>query len=80
MGAAEKLDTTIPFWPAAMGWDMALAYTRVAETQMQEWHRTGAVRFRNRGANGARIALRADLDRALEALFGGARDDGVAEF
>lgn len=80
MGAAEKLDGTIPFWPAAMGWDMALAYTRVAESQMQEWHRSGVVRFRNRGPNGAKIALRSDLDQALETLFGGARDDGALEF
>ena len=64
--ALEKL----PHWPAAMSRDLALAYTGVAEAQMREWESRGMVRFQSRGPRGALIAPRADLDAALEHLFG----------
>lgn len=64
--ALEKL----PHWPAAMSRDLALAYTGVAEAQMREWESRGMVRFQARGPRGASIAPRADLDAALEHLFG----------
>jgi hypothetical protein len=60
----------LPDWPAGMNRDVALAYTGVAEAQMREWESRGIVRFRQRGPRGAAIAPRADLDAALEQLFG----------
>jgi hypothetical protein len=66
--AMEKL----PHWPAAMNRDLALAYTGVADAQMREWESRGQVRFRLRGPHGAAIAPRADLDAALDTLFGSA--------
>lgn len=68
MGAAEKQPGLMPFWPAAMPREMALAYTQVSAAQMDEWEQSGKVRFSARGARGARIALRADLDAALLSL------------
>jgi hypothetical protein len=73
MGALEKL----PNWPAAMNRGLALAYTGVAETQMKEWERRGAVRFVHRGPRGQAIVPRADLDAALASLFGAAGGDGI---
>lgn len=75
MGAAEKLDGTIPFWPAAMTRDMALAYTSVSEAQMRQWETEGTVRFRARGRNGSKITERAQLDEAIRRLFGDVTDD-----
>ncbi|KTF68647.1 hypothetical protein ACNFJ7_02015 [Sphingomonas sp. HT-1] len=75
MGAAEKLDGTIPFWPAAMTRAMALAYTSVSETQMRQWEREGTVRFRARGPNGSMITERAQLDDAIRKLFGDVAED-----
>ncbi len=79
MGAAEKHEGPLPFWPAAMTRPMALAYTNVAEKQLVEWERAGLVRFRPRGPRGAMIAPRADLDAALAALFDAAitADDDI---
>ena len=75
MGAAEKLDGTIPFWPAAMTRAMSLAYTSVSEAQMRQWEREGTVRFRARGPNGSMITERAQLDEALRKLFGDVAED-----
>ncbi|WP_267395524.1 MULTISPECIES: hypothetical protein [unclassified Sphingomonas] len=71
----------LPDWPAGMNRDLALAYTGVSEGQLREWERRGLVRFRQRGPRGAAIVARADLDSALEALFGAAAGaDDVIEF
>lgn len=75
MGAAEKLDGPLPFWPAAMTREMALAYTSVSEAQMRQWERDGTVRFRPRGRNGSMITERAQLDEAIRRLFGEVADD-----
>ncbi len=72
--ALEKL----PDWPAGMNREWALAYTGVAEAQLKEWERTGRVRFRSRGPNGQRIALRSDLDDALRSLVEVEDTDGTA--
>ena len=69
MGAAEKRDAMMPFWPAAMGREMALSYTGVGETQLREWERRGLIRFRPRGPRGAMITERTQLDEALRDLF-----------
>lgn len=58
-----------PDWPAAMSRDLALAYTGVAEVQLRAWERGGKVNFRARGPRGAMLALRSDLDTALNELF-----------
>ena len=60
----------LPAWPAAMTEPEALSYTRVSKSQLDEWKVRGLVRFRLRGANGAAIAPKADLDAALASLFG----------
>lgn len=75
---AEKF----PTWPAAMNKEWALAYTGVSAMQLNEWMRTGKVKFRARGPHGALLALKTDLDQALMSLFGGAGhdDDGEALF
>lgn len=70
----------LPDWPAALNRSEALAYTRVSETQMRAWEDAGAVCFRTRGARGEGIVLRAQLDGALAALFGGANDDSGPRF
>lgn len=70
MGAAEKHDGPLPFWPIAMTRELALTYTQVSRAQLDEWERRGTVRFRPRGANGAMITERAQLDEALHQLFG----------
>lgn len=70
----------LPDWPAAMTRPEALSYTRMAEAQLREWERRGLVRFRHKGANGAAVALRADLDAALRTLFESAADDEPIEF
>ena len=75
MGAAEKLDGPLPFWPAAMPREMALAYTSVSEAQMRQWERAGIVRFRARGRNGAMITERVQLDEAVRQLFAEVSDD-----
>lgn len=71
----------LPDWPAAMPRDVALAYTGVAATQMDEWVRRGLVRFTPRGPRGQLIAPKLDLDAALLSLFdGGTAADGPIEF
>jgi len=77
MSAAEKREAPMPFWPEAMGREMALAYTQVSEGQMREWERKGTVRFFPGGRNGQRIALREELKKAVEGLAStsGASDD-----
>lgn len=75
MGAAERHDAALPFWPAAMTRSMALAYTSVSDAQMTAWERSGAVRFCARGPNGAKITERAQLDDAVRAMFGDVADD-----
>ncbi len=75
MGAAEKLDGPLPFWPAAMTRAMSLTYTSVSESQMRQWEREGIVRFRARGPNGSMITERAQLDEALRRLFGEVAED-----
>ncbi|WBO23982.1 hypothetical protein [Sphingomonas abietis] len=72
MGAAEKRDASMPFWPEAMGRKMALSYTQVSEGQMDEWEASGTVRFFRGGRNGQRLALREELKKAVEALRGSA--------
>lgn len=59
----------LPDWPAAMNRAAALAYSGVAETQLNEWARRGLVRFQPRGPNGQMLCRRVDLDAALEQLF-----------
>ncbi len=59
----------LPDWPAALTRDQALAYSGVAETQLREWVKRGAVRFQPRGPKGAMLCLRADLDKALTEMF-----------
>ncbi|WBQ17514.1 hypothetical protein [Sphingobium yanoikuyae] len=71
--ALEKL----PDWPAGMNREMALAYTGVSGDQLDEWRRTGVVRFRPRGPRGQMLALRADLDAALAILFGTESRGGI---
>lgn len=72
--ALEKL----PHWPAGMNRELALAYTGVSVEQMREWERAGKVRFRPRGPRGQMLALRSDLDSALDELFG--TGGGAIEF
>lgn len=69
MSAAEKLTAPLPFWPAAMSREMALAYTGVGAEQMRAWEKRGLVHFRPRGPRGAMIAQRSELDLALDDLF-----------
>lgn len=75
MSAAERHDAPMPFWPAAMSRPLALAYTGVSEKQMREWERSGQVRFRAVGPNGAKIAPREQLEDALRRLFTGPAED-----
>lgn len=75
MSAAEKHDSPLPFWPAAMTMEMALAYTQVSRSQLEQWKRSGVVRFRARGPNGAMITERVQLDLALHGLFAAAAED-----
>ncbi len=74
MGAAEKHPGPIPFWPAGMSWDMALAYTGVGEAQMRDWQKRGLVRFRARGPKGGLVTSRDQLDEALRQLFAAGAD------
>lgn len=74
--APEKL----PHWPAAMSRELALAYTGVADAQMREWESRGLVRFAARGPRGALIAPRADLDAAIDLLFGAGGVSDPIEF
>lgn len=69
--ALEKL----PDWPAALTREEALAYTRVGEAQLKAWERARKVHFRTRGAKGAAIALRTELEAALADLFVGNSGD-----
>ena len=69
--ALEKL----PSWPAALTREEALAYTRVGEAQLRAWERARKVHFRTRGARGAAIVLRAELEAALADLFAGGGND-----
>jgi len=75
MGAAEKHNDHLPFWPAAMSRPLALAFTGVSEAQMREWERTRVVRFVARGPNGAKITERCQLEEALRQLFGDLSSD-----
>jgi hypothetical protein len=67
----------LPDWPAGMNREMALAYTGVSGEQLDEWRRTGVVRFRPRGPRGQMLALRTDLDAALAILFGTESRGGI---
>ncbi|WP_242186541.1 hypothetical protein [Sphingomonas sp. CARO-RG-8B-R24-01] len=62
---------SLPGWPVALTEAEALEYTRVSVAQMKDWRTRGLVRFVPRGRNGAAIALRVDLDAAIDALFEG---------
>jgi hypothetical protein len=70
-----------PDWPVGMTREVALAFTGVAETQLEEWIKLGVVRFRRRGPHGAAIAQREELAAALKSLFGEGGDgvDGPIE-
>jgi hypothetical protein len=59
----------MPNWPAAMSRELALAYTGVARSQLQEWERSGTIIFLPLGPRGEKIALRSALDSVLVALF-----------
>jgi len=59
----------MPDWPAAMSRELALAYTGVAQCQLREWERSGAILFLPIGPRGQKIAVRSALDSALNALF-----------
>ncbi len=59
----------MPDWPAAMSRELALAYTGVAQCQLCEWERSGAIIFLPIGPRGQKIALRSALDCALDAMF-----------
>ena len=74
MGAAEKLDGIRPWWPAGMGWDLALAYTCVGEEQLRDWQKRGLVRFRPKGPRGSMVTTREQLDEALRQLFAAGAD------
>lgn len=76
MTAALAIDR-YPDWPAAMSREVALAYTGVAEVQLRAWERAGKVTFRPRGPRGAMLALRADLDAALTAMFTSTVDEDL---
>ncbi|MDF0487784.1 hypothetical protein PX554_06550 [Sphingomonas sp. H39-1-10] len=59
----------LPYWPAALTEAEAIAYTGVSEAQMREWRKHGIVRFLLKGRKGSAIALRSDLDEALNQMF-----------
>lgn len=61
-------------WPAALTWSDALKYSSLSPAQMRRWERTGALRFRRLGRNGARVVMRSQLDQLLEAAFAPAPD------
>lgn len=59
----------LPTWPAALMFDEAVAYTRIAETELRRHAREGRVRFLPRGPHGALIAQRSELDQLLESIW-----------
>lgn len=73
MGLAERL----PYPPAGMNRETALAYTGVSEAQLRAWERGGKVSFRPRGPHGSMLALRVDLEAALMALYESPADQGI---
>lgn len=56
-------------WPAGLTWSAALAYTSLSPSQLRRWQRAGALSFRRVGRNGAKIVMRAELDRLLAQIF-----------
>jgi len=71
-----------PDWPVGMTREVALAFTGVAEAQLEEWIKGGVVKFRRRGPHGAAVAQREELAAAFKSLFDDGNDstDGPIEF
>lgn len=56
-------------WPAGLTWEDALSYSSLSASQLRRWERSGSLTFRRIGRNGAKVVLRAQLDRLLETTF-----------
>jgi len=61
----------MPDWPAGLSFNEALAYTGLGASVIEKAEAEGCIRFLRIGANGRKIAPRADLDRLLDRLFAG---------
>lgn len=66
-------------WPAGLTFNDALEYTSASKMQLLRWQKSGALTFRRIGRNGAKVALRSQLDELLTSSFlppsGGIEED-----
>lgn len=67
-------------WPACLTWADALTYSSLSAPQLLRWQKTGALRVRKVGRNGARVVLRSELDQLLEQLFASSSVDIAEDF
>jgi hypothetical protein len=70
----------IAAWPVALTWSDALDYSSISPAQLSRWEKAGALRFRRIGRHGAKVVMRAELDRLLELTFAPAALDISEDF
>ena len=58
-----------PDWPAAMDYEMALAYTGFGEAELRRQIKAGEIKFLTVGPNGKNVTTRAQLDGALRKVW-----------
>lgn len=81
MGEFEHRSASITrAWPAALTWSDALAYSSLSPAQLRRWQKSGALRIRRLGRNGAKVVLRSQLDELLELAFGPASTEIEEDF